>query len=246
MRLQTGVIMVENIYYADRAADKHFFGRGEHIAGLERALTTGRRAIAAVMGGRGMGKSSLVQKIEGLLGRHSDVFAIRIDRPQSAVSIATALEKALGRPIDPDDPASSLLDAVRQPSAPRVVLLIDEVELALRAEFGNDLLENLRVAYDGSKGRLGVVIFGGSKLRQLLTSGASPFLRAAQWLPLRGLERGECREMLCAPLGVGLEPALCDTVWHLTNGHPLLIQRTMEDAVDRWNAGGGFTRRRNP
>lgn len=232
-------VALQNPYHADRPASELFLGRGDILGALERAFTTGRQAIAAVTGGRGMGKSSLTRKLEAILAEHPDVFTIRIDRPATTPGgFARALASALGREIDPDEPAASLFEIVRQRSAPRVVLVIDEVEHLLTPGFGPALLDELRIKQQDANGRLGIVVLGGSMLRQLLISGSSPFLRAAQWRALRGLTRGECEALMSKPLRLDLDPAVCDLVWHDTNGHPLLIQRTMERAVERWREQG--------
>lgn len=223
--------------YTDLPTSELFYGREELLTPLVEAMNSGRRAIAAVTGGRGMGKSSLSRKLEQRLDPFADVFTVRIDHPGStAAAFTRQLSQKLGHPIDPDDIEGSLLSKLRQPSEPRLVLIIDEIEAVLREDFGIPLLENLRIAYQNAGRRLGIVILGGSMLRVLLSSDASAFLRSAQWLPLRGLSHEECKQMLCEPLGISLDPVLCELVWNDTNGHPLLLQRIMEEAVKRRDA----------
>lgn len=114
----------------------------------------------------------------------------------------------------------------------RLVLLLDEIDALVAHEDGRDILENLRIAYEQIGGRLGVVVFGGSKLRELLSSQASPFLRTAQWLPLRGLSLPETASLVREPLDLPVPDSLVEALWEQTGGHPLLLQAVMERAVE--------------
>lgn len=67
--------MADNPYHTDYPGVGPFYGRGDELDLLERAVARGRRSIAAVMGGRGMGKTS---------------FAIELQRRLHEREIATA------------------------------------------------------------------------------------------------------------------------------------------------------------
>jgi Cdc6-like AAA superfamily ATPase len=170
-----------NPYRSDLPGVGPFYGRDAEIEGLVTALRNGRRALAAVMGGRGMGKTTLAlrvkEKLSGIEG--TIVHAVALPRREPAQFLAQ-LESHLGLPLDPLSPGDSIVDAVRATDGDRVVLLLDEIDGLVAAEGGRDLLENLRVAYEALAGKLGIVVFGGSSLRELLTSDVSPFLRTAQ------------------------------------------------------------------
>lgn len=56
--------MSDVTFRTDLPEEAHFVGRAQEIADLVAAMTEGVNSIAAVMGGRGMGKSSLLRRVE--------------------------------------------------------------------------------------------------------------------------------------------------------------------------------------
>lgn len=222
----------ENPYRSDIPGAGPFVGRANELALLASALHAGRRALAAVMGGRGMGKTALALELQKRLAADPANLVHLVRRPShDAATFLSQLESLLGVPLDPILPVESIAEAVNALDRPRVVLLLDEIDGLIASEAGRDLLENLRAAYEQLGGRLGIVIFGGSKLRYLLSSEVSPFLRTAQWTPLHGLSLAETAALLREPLGLAIPDPLVEAVWEQTGGHPLLLQMLMERAV---------------
>ena len=207
-------------------------GRAGELAQLTSALHTGRRAVAAVMGGRGMGKTALAIELQKRLAADGTKVVHFVRRPsKDAAAFFAQLSSILGLPLDPILPVESIVEAVEALDCARVVLLLDEIDGLISSDTGRDLLENLRAAYEQLGGRLGVVIFGGSRLRDLLSSEVSPFLRTAQWMPLLGLSLAETAVFLREPLDLAIPDPLVEAVWEQTGGHPLLLQLLMERAV---------------
>jgi hypothetical protein len=97
---------------------------------------------------------------------------------------------------------------------------------------GRALLDNLRIAWEKLNGWLGIVVFGGSALRELLSSDTSPFLRTARWMPLRGLSLSEAAALMREPMGLSIPDDLVEVLWEQTGGHPLLLQAILERAVE--------------
>ncbi|AGP35053.1 hypothetical protein BE04_44035 [Sorangium cellulosum] len=222
----------ENPYRSDIPGEGPFVGRSSEIAQLAGALRTGRRAIAAVMGGRGMGKTALAIELHRRLAADGTKVVHLVRRPsRDAAAFLSQLASILGLPLDPILPVESIVEAIGALDCSRVVLLLDEIDGLIASEAGRDLLENLRAAYEQLGGRLGVVIFGGSRLQDLLSSEVSPFLRTAQWIPLLGLSLAETAALLRDPLGLTIPDPLVEAVWEQTGGHPLLLQMLMERAV---------------
>ncbi|MBI5514279.1 MAG: ATP-binding protein [Deltaproteobacteria bacterium] len=221
---------VENPYRRDRVADALFVGREALLAELAGAVRAGRNAIRAVMGGRGMGKSSLARQLQKSLGTD----ALTIIASGSVQRTAAEIGRALGVSLDTGDPVETLVGGVAARPTRRVALVLDEVERLLRDGDGLALLDNLREAYEHSQGRLAVLVLGGTEIRDLLVDQASPFLRIAGGVhTLTGLTRDETATLLRAPLCLDVSDEVVDAVWAETAGHPWLLQAFMEFAVER-------------
>ncbi len=224
----------ENPYQADLPAGRWFVGRAQELDEAEQAARTGRHALRAFMGGRGMGKSSLLGAIARRIDAFDELAIVRVDRPsRDPAALAQVLCAKLGVDGVGGDITAVLSEALMRPGAPRLVVLIDEVEVLLDTQAGQDFIENLRTVYEHAPRRLAVFLFGGVRLRVLLTGGASPFLRTARFHALRGFDFVETGRLMREPLALEVDDAIVDLVWQHTNGHPLLVQRVMERATDR-------------
>jgi len=221
---------IENPYRSAPHPDTLFVGREALISELTSTVRAGRNAIRAVMGGRGMGKSSLARQLEKRLGADA-LTVITSGRVQGA---AAALGRALGVNLDADDPVTALVEGVRKHPTARVAVVLDEVEKLLRDPEGIGFLENLREAYEHASGRLAVLVLGAAEVRDLLVDQASPFLRVAGGIhSLTGLERDEAASLIREPLGLDVPDDVVDALWAETAGHPWLLQMFMEIAVER-------------
>lgn len=210
---------------------EHFAGRAHEIAKLVGAMTEGVDSIAAVMGGRGMGKSSLLRRVERELDGHP-VKVVRIDAPGPAAAMLAQLTKALQVDLQPYAIEDGLRSAIQAWNLP-IGLLIDEAESLIVDPEGISLLNNLRSAYENLGGLLRVAVFGGTGLRRLLKDNVSPFLRACRrWCKLRGLSRAEVVEFLNLSDGPALPESSIELLWEQTNGHPLLLRETLGRLVD--------------
>jgi hypothetical protein len=179
-----------------------------------------------------MGKTSLAIRVQGELASDPEA-PVHFIRRVSAdpLDFVAQLSVRLGRPLDPSLPVESLVEAVRAGPWRRVVVLADEIDGLLASEQGRSLVESLRIAWEELAGKLGLVVFGGSALRALLSGGNSPFLRAAHWLPLKGLSLEETAALAREPLQLTVSDVLVEVLWEQTGGHPLLLQAILERAV---------------
>lgn len=204
----------------------------ETLSILTEAVRVGRRSIAAVMGGRGMGKTSLALEFERRL-REGSLGEVHFVRYPSADPLAFVrqLERALEASLDASLFVETLAEAIRERSSPRVVLMIDEIESLLNSVNGPALLDNMRIVWE-QEPRFAIIIFGGSRLHSLLQSDTSPFLRTARWLPLFGLSLTETSSLVREPLGLDIDDSMIEAVWAHTGGHPLMIQRIMEETIE--------------
>jgi hypothetical protein len=223
-----------NPYRTDIPGVGPFYGRDEEISLLIDAVRNRRSAIAAIMGGRGMGKTTFALMLKKRLLEHEglqDVYLIR--RPEAKPeNFLAQLGTCLKFEINENLPTDSLIEAVDATESKRVVFIIDEVEALINREEGRSLLSNIRIAYEELGGRLAVFILGGSSLRDLLSSDTSPFLRTAQWVPLRGLSCENVARLIREPCDIRVSDDIVEMLWEHTGGHPYLIQSIMEKAIN--------------
>lgn len=101
-----------NPYRSDVPRAGPFYGRTQELDRLEQALRSGRRALGAVMGGRGMGKSSLAIELRDRLSDEGTrVHFIR--RPGNGPDgLRRQLEELLAFPLDPTLFVDALVQAV--------------------------------------------------------------------------------------------------------------------------------------
>lgn len=219
---------LENPYRGDVEADTLFVGREGLIEELAATILGRRNAIHAVMGGRGMGKSSFAKRLQKRLGSaaHTIVTSGRLFKVRAEIDLALNVDLADPAPIE------ALAEAPSRHPSGRVALVIDEVEQLINDPDGRAFLDNLREAYDKARGSLAVVVLGGTGVRDLLFAEWSPFLRVAGPIhTLAGLERSETASLVRDPLGLAVSDDVVDALWAETAGHPWLLQMFMESAV---------------
>lgn len=218
--------------YAEALAP--FFGRQRELDELERDLTRGASALGAVMGGRGMGKTSIARVLGERLRRHSDCELhwwplTPPNREDFLLKLGRSLSfEFTGRVFDEE-----VQEAIRGRPARRVVMLLDEVDGLISSPTGRLFLESIRVAWEQLHGRLGVVILGGSSLYELLESNVSPFLRNARFVGLGGLSRAETAQLIREPCGLEVADEMIELVWQETAGHPAVLTEIMREFIDR-------------
>jgi hypothetical protein len=221
----------ENPYRTDRVAESPVFvGRGALLGTISSTVRTHRNAIHAVMGGRGMGKSSFARRLQHEIGPDAltVVTSGRLER------VTRAIDQALSITLSTGDPVSALADAPARQASGRVLIVLDEIEMLMEAEPGLAFLDNLREAYEQAGGHLGVVVLGGTRVRDLLLDKGSPFLRIAGPIHvLTGLSRDETAQLMRTPLNLQVPDEVVDALWAETAGHPWLLQMFMERAVER-------------
>jgi hypothetical protein len=226
---------VENPYSAAHLAESLFVGRELLLADLCGAVRSGRSSVRAVMGGRGMGKSSLARRLEARLAPDALVVVASGTAPEVTAEICRVLDVDLTGGL-----AGALAGAVKQCPRARAAIIIDEVERVLKSPGGDVLFDNLRRAYERAERRLALIVLGGTAVRDLLEDEASPFLRimGSGIHTLQGLTRDEAAELLRAPLTLDIPDEMVDAPWMETAGHPWLLQMFMEYAVEAASSKG--------
>jgi hypothetical protein len=221
----------DNPYRTDLVADATFVGRERLIIEIVESVREGRNSLHAVMGGRGMGKSSFAQQLNRRIGNdaHSMVVSGKVQHLTAKIDEGFKTNLAAG------DPVRELANVPSRHPSGSALLIIDEIEKTLADPHGRHFLDHLRDAYERTGGRFGVVVLGGTRVRDLLLADWSPFLRIAGLIHvlLRGLERSEAADLIRIPLSLDVPDDVVDALWSETAGHPWLIQMFMEGAVQR-------------
>ncbi len=144
---------LENPYRADRIADTLFVGREGLLAELMATIKSRRNAIHAVMGGRGMGKSSFAKQLKMRLD--SDVLTIITSG--NVKRVASTLGHELGLNLDVDDPVDALVAATKRAC---VAVVLDEVDLAVqRASAPGEVATQLPTAIQEAESKLHSIAF---------------------------------------------------------------------------------------
>ncbi|MBK7829274.1 hypothetical protein [Nannocystis sp.] len=220
----------DNPYRTDLVADVTFVGRERLMNEIIESVRDGRNSLHAVMGGRGMGKSSFAQQLSRLIGCD----ALSLVASGTVQQLTAKIDEVFKTNLTAGDPVQELANVPARHPSGSALLIIDEIEKTLGDPQGRHFLDNLRDAYERTRGRLGVLVLGGTRVRDLLLAEWSPFLRIVGLIHvLTGLERDEAAALIRAPLSLDIPDDVVDALWAETAGHPWLIQMFMEDAVRR-------------
>jgi hypothetical protein len=212
-----------------------FVGRTDELAQLRTSLTRGRSALAAIMAGRGMGKTSFARALTiALESAGLDLEVISwASTPTHEDLFYKKLSASLDYPFTGELFDDELREAIEARERLRTILIFDEVDALIDSPQGRAVFEGLRIAWEQLAGRLGVVILGGSRLWELLRSKVSPFLGRATFVRLRGLSPDETKQLVLEPSGLDIPDAEIELLWQETAGHPAVVTEIMTTVVDR-------------
>lgn len=216
-----------------------FFGREGEIKTISQAI---HHANFALVGGRRIGKSSILQRLDHLLSKDRRYHARYLNcedifEPAELIPITAALlgDNTEDQRSDADSLAHQYRQIVdrarRRHEGIQLVLLMDEVDqlLSFDAEgrYGRPLFKTFRaLAHEGQCS----FVFGGSKsLHAALHDPQSPFFNFCQDIALRPLAERSVAEIVSRPmnqLGIQLldEESLIDRMIAITSCHPSLVQ----------------------
>jgi serine/threonine protein kinase len=226
-----------------------FFGRESQLKMISQNIN---RSNFAVVGGRRIGKSSILLRLRHLFGNDPRYRAIYIDCEArcdednflSAVSESLNLTHDGGMPSFP-----RLLAALRrQDQGPQtVVFLLDEIDELLNFDAerrsGGSLFKSFRAA--SQEGLCRFVFSGSRTLHRHLRDPHSPFFNFCEAIALGRLEEKSIVEIVCQPmqqLGFDIpeRERLVTRLIELTSSHPNLAQ-WMCDRLIKTSVGKSIT-----
>lgn len=222
-----------------------FYGRHVEESDLISALDSNS---AALLGGRRIGKTSLLQRVITTLESAGQWAPFYADLQEVGDWLTFAQHVALRWDVDlPDQfaPAnlSLLVEQLEGRAGQRVVVALDEVDDLLRWDqdhAGRHVSEAFFRACRAlsQEGRAQFVFSGERVIAERLWDARSPHWNFCRPVPVRQLTRDAADALLADPLaslGVALEEAakVLDLSWSRTNGHPHIVQY-LGEALVRW------------
>ena len=228
------------------APDPVFFGREREIS---RVLASVREASIAIVGGRKIGKTSTLNKIERALSKRGDVYLVYLDcyRIRDYEAFFDKVDTNLGElelPKATRDPLrfDSVVGSIqREIGSKRLVFLMDEVDALLDYDtrHNEDLFGTFRSL--SQEGKCSFVLCGAKVLYFSLHNPRSALFNFCDTLRLGCLDAKNSAKLITVPMarmGVHIqdERVLVDKIISITSGHPNLIQficRRMIELIDR-------------
>lgn len=213
--------------------EKMFFGREKEIKTVVQGIQSGDYAI---LGGRRIGKSSILQRINRLLNNDPRYQPYYMDCEEkfNHEDLFQALTEEFGEPLQGTDPFDfrRLVTKLKlRLSSVQIVFILDEVDalLAFDAESkaSGQLFRTFRaLSHEG----LCRFVFSGSRtLYRHLHNPHSPFFNFCEDIMLKPLEQKSIAEIVSKPMrqmGIELpdEEALIDRIINLSSSHPNIAQ----------------------
>lgn len=213
--------------------EKMFFGREKEIKAICQRVHSGDRAV---IGGRRIGKSSVLQRANRLLNNDPRYRAIYVDCENKFdyEDLFQALGDECGQTVEETNTLgfqNLVSNLKRQTPGRQLVFLLDEIDELLAFDFqyrpAGQLFRTFRALSHESHCRF--VFSGGRTLFKHLHAAQSPFFNFCEDTVLKSLEQRSIAEIVRKPmhqLGIELpeEEALIDRIIDLSSSHPNIAQ----------------------
>src|SRR5215831_15139301 len=230
--LQQGIELSNLSPYVVRGPvpEKMFFGREREIKTVSQGLI---KADYAIVGGRRIGKSSILQRLNRFLNNDPRYRAYYVDCEEkfSYPDLFLALFREPLERVDPLSIRKLLMRLKGEETARQLIFLLDEVDelLALdaKSEAQGQLFKTFRAL--SHEGICRFVFSGSRTLYQHLRDPRSPFFNFCEDLVLKPLEEKSVAEIVTKPmhqLGLELpeEELLIDRIISFSSCHPNIAQ----------------------
>lgn len=251
--------LASNPYRWDLVDPSLFYGRQELAASLTERLLAGDRF--AVAGGRRIGKTTLLRKLEAVLSEVDPaggliVLPVFLDVAELAGASAEHAYRLLGQRVaqaartaglpftsndvttGPDlaDALRALLDAARWRARLQLVFLFDEIERVLAAAWGPGFLAHWRMLLNnaGELSRcLSIVVCGAREIYRIAQDAGSPLGNILAWQELEAFNLDETARLLREPTGYPWPDQAVRRVFEASGGQPCLVQYLAQRLCER-------------
>lgn len=247
-------MQIQNPYNWTVVNPSLFYGRKELLLDLLGGLTGIPRRSFGIAGGRRMGKTTLLRRIESDINDISKgatlddtrFVVVYIDgralpgKLQVEViwgQIAECIQKALSSPIpyaprlNFSDFKSYIARLLTTVDNCRFVVLFDEIEPILACDPDASFFSNWRALLSNTPGlqeNFTAVFAGAREMQALAKDVGSPLKDVLEWRSLRVLDYDEICELAQTPLGITYEETFLKDLYQQTGGHPALAQYLLQ------------------
>lgn len=219
-----------------------FFGRDYELKAIMRTL---RDHSFAIVGGRKIGKTSVLAKVHRLMAQSGDLKSFYLDCQHVSNyteffnALAVACQVSVG-PAVPDELRHIILRLRRRSEGQTIVLLLDEVDGLLAFDLRNQtrLFRMLRAL--SQEGLCHFVFCGQRELHRAIHDSKSPLFNFASVIRLSYLPIADVRRIVMEPMatiGIRFEDAEATVkgVADLSSGHPNIVQEICQMLIKRIN-----------
>lgn len=219
-----------------------FFGREHELKTIVRTI---RDANFAIVGGRKIGKTSVLARVYRLLQEVPECQPYYLDcqaihsHPDLFQAIDTMWKAPLSTPTA-EGFRQMAAELSAQHSGRTLVMLFDEIDTLLQYDIaqGQHLFQIFRAL--SQEGHVRYIFCGEKLLHAALHDSRLVFFNFCNVLTLSYLTPDEARRVVLEPMhemGVALEdePALADHIVALTAGHPNIVQYVCQKLIERIN-----------
>lgn len=211
-----------------------FFGREQELREIADNVS---QTSYALVGGRRMGKTSVLKRLERARLLAKDYHPLYLDCSITASEAefieALIYDKAWFKE-PPNNRPNSFINLL--PNGKPLVILLDEIDKIVLPDqqAGYPLLLTFRAL--ANNGRCRFVFSGEQALRDELNNPDSPLFNFAEEYLIGRLDKQAVEELVTRPmkqLEIELidEPALVQKVWDFTSGHPNIVQRLCQQII---------------
>lgn len=246
---------MKNPYIWNAVHPELCYGRDAILGEILGGLPGSPRFSFGLAGGRRMGKSTLLRRVEselragieqwqsgGLLVIPIYIDGLALPRPLTteylwqtlADEILSVATDSMIKVITPDFSAfkKELVQALTNlDTRPRVIVMFDEVEPILAHEWADGFFANWRALLSNTPGlsEYFTAIFAGAReLSALQRDVGSPIKDILEWRSLRPLDFEDACRLMQEPCEMTWPQPLMEDIYRETGGHPMLLQYVMQ------------------
>jgi hypothetical protein len=226
------------------ASEQMFFGREQELSLIRENINKNSYAI---IGGRRIGKSSILVRLHKITLPAAGIYSVYID-----LSTYNSYEEFLARkipPFSPDLPIDfpstfgELLDFHPGDNKPVICFLLDEADKIVRIDQNGEWKIFKALRYVANSGIAQMVLSGELSLREATLDPQSPLFNFTNPIILHLLEYGSVDALVVQSmkrLGIELveKEEIINQIYWFTSGHPNIVQRLCHRLVASVNRTG--------